>query len=176
VGDVLSYFNELTKAMTLLSDKGAIFLGQSIAYDGQAMHTSFSGVPIEKRIEMPVAEDFQMGYCTGLAIAGVLPVCVYPRFDFLLLAANQLITHLDKLPIMSKYKPKVIIRTAVGSTKPLNPGPQHCNDYTSAFESMLVSINVVRLHYEEQIVPSYQRAIESPRSTLLVEYASEYRR
>ncbi len=174
MGDVLKYFDELTKAMTLLAEGNALFFGQSIAYDGQAMHKSFAGVPMEKRIEMPVAEDFQMGFCTGLALTGILPVCVYPRFDFLLLAANQLANHLDKLPLMSKYRPKVIIRTAVGSTEPLNPGPQHCHDYTTAFKSMLYTVNVVTLPNAEDILPAYAEALRSPKSTLLVEYAAEY--
>lgn len=172
----MGYFLELTKAMTFLAEQGALFLGQSIRYDGQAMHPSFAGVPMAQRIEMPVAEDFQMGFCTGLALTGVLPVCVFPRFDFLLLAANQLVNHLDKLPWMSTYRPKVIIRTAVGSTSPLDPGPQHCQDHTQAFMKMLHTVHVQPLTQAESIMPAYRDALNRKGSTLLVEYASEYRK
>lgn len=171
----MGYFLELTKAMSMLAGRGALFLGQSIRYDGQAMHPSFSGVPMEQRIEMPVAEDFQMGFSTGLSLTGQLVVSVYPRFDFLLLAANQLVNHLDKYALMSGYRPKVIIRTAVGSTEPLNPGPQHMQDYSEAFASMLRTVKVRLLHSTEMIVPQYQKALEREESTLLVEYASKYR-
>jgi pyruvate/2-oxoglutarate/acetoin dehydrogenase E1 component len=102
-----------------------------------------------------------MGFCTGLALEGYIPVCVYPRIDFMLLAANQLVNHLDK---MEGFKPKVIIRTAVGSKSPLNPGPQHTQDHTSAFSLMLKNIPV------EWFEPGvYEKALERPGSTLVVE-------
>lgn len=152
-----------------------VFVGQSVKYDGQAAFATFSQVPMEKRIEMPVAEDFQMGFCTGLALQGYLPICFYPRFDFLLLAANQLINHLDKVPMLSGYRPKVIIRTAVGSTVPLNPGPQHIQDHSEAFRLMLNTVEVVNLHKAEDVVSAYQYALESPNSQLLIEYMGSYR-
>lgn len=137
----MGYFLELTEAMTMLGKHPkTLFVGQNMRYDGQRMCASFSGVPMEKRIEFPVAEDFQMGFCTGLSLEGFIPICVYPRMDFMLLAANQLVNHLDK---MTGFKPKVIIRVAVGSPKPLNPGPQHTQDHTEAFSLMLKNIPVV---------------------------------
>ena len=53
-----------------------------------------------------------MGISTGLALSGYVPVTCYPRFDFLLLAMNQLVNHLDKIRVMSnnEFQPKVIIR------------------------------------------------------------------
>ena len=159
--------------MTMLSEHGALFLGQSIVYDGQRMHESFKDVPREQKIEMPIIEEFQMGFCTGLSLTGHLPVCVYPRMDFLLLAANQLVNHLDKLPMFG-WKPKVIIRVAVGSSEPFNPGPQHCQDHSEAFASMLKTVKVRLLHDAGMIISQYQQALERPESTLLVEYASEY--
>jgi pyruvate/2-oxoglutarate/acetoin dehydrogenase E1 component len=162
VGAVLSYFSELTEAMTMLArHPKTLFVGQNMRYDGQRMHASFAGVPMERRIEMPVCEDLQMGFCTGLALEGYIPVCVFPRIDFMLLAANQLVNHLDK---MEGFKPKVIIRTAIGSTKPLNPGAQHTQNHTSAFALMLKNIPV------EYFWPGvYELALERPGSTLVVE-------
>jgi hypothetical protein len=90
------------------------------------------------------------------------------RFNFLICAASQLINHLDRIPIYSKYKPKVIVRTAVGSNSPLDPGPQHQDDFTEAFKLMLKTVEVVRVS-PETVVEAYQRAFASQRSTLLVE-------
>lgn len=113
----MTYFQELTFAMSLLAEHPkTVFVGQGVRYDGQRMHASFQGVPMEKRIEFPVAEDFQMGFCTGLALEGYIPICVYPRMDFLLLALNQLVNHLDKI---DGFRPKVIIRSP-GVLKPFS--------------------------------------------------------
>jgi pyruvate/2-oxoglutarate/acetoin dehydrogenase E1 component len=107
-----------------------------------------------------------------------VPVTIYPRWNFLLLAANQIVNHLDKLPDMSSggYQPRVIIRTGIGSQRPLHPQCQHVGDYTEAFRLMCQHIEVIRLDEPEQIFPAYQRALESSevRSTLLIEYGDYY--
>ena len=54
---------------------------------------------------------------------------------------NQIVNHLDKIPLLGGFRPKVLIRTAVGANAPLNPGPQHTQDYTAAFISMLHTIS-----------------------------------
>lgn len=156
--------------MRLLADKGAIFIGQSVAYPGWA-YDSLQGVPMFQRIEFPVAEELQLGVATGLALQGYLPVSIYPRMDFLLRALDQLVNHLDKLAEMSQgqFNPKVIIRTRVGPKAPLYAGPQHCQDHTAAFREMLTNIDVVRITSLEGIIPAYTMALTSDRSTLVVE-------
>lgn len=168
----MSYKNEVTKAMTLLAkDKRVIFLGQSIAYPGHIMFGTLENVPMSKRIELPVFEDVQMGMSIGLALESYIPVSIYPRMDFLILAMNQLVNHLDKLEELShgQFKPKVIIRTMVGSISPMTPGLQHCQDHTEALKCMLTNIDVVKLTRAEEIVPAYRKALESNKSTILIE-------
>lgn len=173
----MSYFSELCRAMTLLAEHPrSVFLGQSVRSPGTAMYTTLEGVPSEKRVELPVAEEMQLGMCTGIALNGGLPISIFPRWNFLLLATNQLVNHLDKIPLYSHggYKPKVIIRTAVATSTPLDPGPQHLGDFTEAFRSMLKTVHVVRLEDAEDIVPAYRGAMECDGSTLLVEYSEKY--
>lgn len=138
------------------------------------MFRTLVDVSMEKRLELPVIEDMQMGMATGLAIGGMLPVCIYPRFNFLLLAMSQLVLHLDKLPMMGGYKPKVLIRTAVATDKPLYPGPQHLGDYSSALSSMLCTVVVENLDRSDGILPAYDRALRRNGSTLLVEMTGKY--
>lgn len=171
----MSYRGELRRAMGLLAaHPNTLFVGQSLRYGGQAMFESFADVPMDRRIEMPVIEDFQMGYCTGLALEGYIPVCVFPRMDFLVLALNQLVNHLDKLPVMAGMTPKVIIRTAVGATSIQNPGPQHSQDHTEALRMMLKTVKVIELLDEEMVVSSYASALKDAGSSILVEYRSIY--
>lgn len=147
------------------------FYGQSIRYDGAAIYNSLEGVPIEKRFEMPVAEDFQLGFCIGVSLAGVLPVCIYPRMDFMVLALNQLVNHLDKLPLYG-WKPKVILRTTVGKKFPLNAGPQHTQNHSEAFQKMLRSIEVFEVRTPEDVSVAYNLARELKTSALIVENES----
>ena len=172
----MSYFTELQRAMAMLAGQpNVVFMGQGVMCKSTSMSATFDLVPEDQRLEMPVMEDVQMGMATGMALDGLLPVCVFPRWNFLLCAANQLINHLDRLPLYSGYRPKVIIRTAVPSTEPFNPGPQHDDDFTMAFDAMLRTVEVDYLRREEDIVPAYKEALRHPKSTVLVEFSGKYR-
>ena len=155
----------------LADEENTVFVGQSVRYDGAAIYHSLEGVPMSQRLEMPVIEDFQLGYCTGLSLTGKLPICIYPRFDFMLLCMNQLINHLDKLPIWG-WKPKVIIRTRVGQKHPLDAGPQHTQNYSHPLRQMLTSIEVLEVRNAKHVKEAYDLALENKHSTLIVENPS----
>jgi pyruvate/2-oxoglutarate/acetoin dehydrogenase E1 component len=170
----LVYAEELKKAMSYLSSKeDTIFLGQSMEYGVIAIANSIDFIAQEKKIEMPVAENLQMGISTGLAIAGHTPVSVYPRWNFLLLAADQLVNHLDKMSEMTvnQYTPKVIIRVAVGVRSPIDPQEQHVGDFTDGFKKIVKNINIVKLDNAEDILKEYKKAYNRTDgiSTILVE-------
>jgi pyruvate/2-oxoglutarate/acetoin dehydrogenase E1 component len=171
----MNYYNEIKKSMTLLAEHPkAIFIGQSVKYPGTGLYDSLTHIPDNKKWEFPVAENLQMGVCTGLAIKGFLPISIYPRWNFLLVATDQIINHLDKIPLMSdgEFVPKVIIRVAIGSEIPINPQEQHKGDFTDAFKLMCKTINIVRLNEPEEIVPAYKYALyETPYSSIMVESA-----
>jgi|TARA_B110000971_G_scaffold138619_1_gene141760 pyruvate/2-oxoglutarate/acetoin dehydrogenase E1 component len=157
----MKYKQELIKSMNYLATKpNTIFLGQSVAFSGNAIYNTLVGVPNKKKLEMPVFEDAQMGMSLGLAMNGFVPITCYPRFDFLILAFNQLVNHLDKVRKMSRneIKPRVIIRTSIGSKKPLDGGPQHTQDYTKIFKDTLTEVKVVFLNSPKQILPAFKKA------------------
>ena len=167
----------LNQAMLeLAKNPKVIFLGQNVAYDGNVMFKHFEGISMEQRLELPVCEELQMGMSIGLALQGFLPISIYPRMDFLLLAMNQLVNHLDKLPMMSngQYAPKVIIRTKVGSRYPLDAGPQHTQDHVEGLRAMLHSVRVVEITVPAAILPKYTEAVRRPESTLIVENLEGY--
>ncbi len=155
------------------------FLGQCVGCPGNVMYKTVVDVPAEKRLELPVFEEVQLGMSTGLALEGLVPVTIFPRFNFLLLAVNQLVNHLDKIPEITKggWRPKVIIRTMIGSIRPLHPGVQHCGDFTEAFQQLgMKNVEVVRLDEAEQIFPAYEHAYKRSdgKSTVLVEWGDYY--
>jgi len=159
-------------------DERTVFLGQAVACPGTAMTNTLKNVGRDKLIELPVTEDLQMGMSTGLALTGYVPVSIYPRWNFLLCAVNQLVGHLDKLSVMSNggYQPKVIIRTGIGSERPLHPQHQHVGDFTEAFRLMCHNIEVIRLDETEMIFPAYEKALTRTdgKSTIIVEYGDYY--
>ena len=73
-----------------------LFIGQAVAYKGTAMTNTLVEIKKNKLLELPVAEEMQMGMTLGMALNGTVPVSLYPRWNFLLLAANQLVNHVDK--------------------------------------------------------------------------------
>ena len=158
--------------MLLLAEHPEVlFIGQNVAYDGNVMFKHLEGVPMEQRLELPVAEEMQMGMSIGLSLMGYTPVSIYPRLDFLMLAMNQLVNHLDKLPLMSQGEivPHVIIKTKVGARTPLDAGPQHTQDHTEALRLMLRTVAVVKLTKEAEAVKVYRDALGRRGSTLVVE-------
>lgn len=149
-------------------DPRVVFLGQGVRDPGTFMSTTLQGVPIEQRIEMPVAEEMQMGMSIGLSLAGFVPISIYPRWNFLLLAANQLVNHLDKM------KAHVIVRVGVGSSKPLDPGPQHTSDFTDAFQLMMPNTYIGRLNNASDVITEYRQALGRKGPSILVEIADLY--
>ena len=173
----MKYFDELKRSMEWLGEQNdTIFIGQAVEYAGTGMTNTLKDISTDKLMEMPVNEDMQMGITNGLAMNGFVPVSIYPRWNFLLLGVNQLINHLDKLPMISDYKTRAIIRTAIGSERPLHPQWQHVGDYTEAFEKMLTNVEVIRLDEPEQIFEAYQKAYNRTdgKSTILVEWGDYY--
>jgi len=173
------YFNELSRSMEYLAEfDDTKFIGQSVEVAGTAMRNTLLSLDQSKLIELPVEEDFQMGLAVGMALTGLLPVSIFPRWNFLLLATNQIVNHLDKLKELtqSDNPGKVIIRTGIGSINPLHPGPQHTGDFTDAFKLMCPHINVVRLDTADMIFAEYKRAYDRTDgvSTLLVEWSDKY--
>ena len=162
----------------LARDPRTVFIGQAVEVPGTAMSNTVKDIPIARRIELPVAEELQMGISIGLALQGQVPVSIYPRWNLLLLALNQLVNHLDKIAVMSNsgYQPRVIIRTSIGSQRPLHPQFQHIGDFTNALRLMCTTVEVVRLDEPRQIFPAYKRALlrDDGRSTLLVEWGDYY--
>lgn len=172
-----AYRDELARAMNFLGElDNAVFLGQAVDVPGTAMFGTLEGVERSKRIELPVEEDFQLGMSIGLAMAGQLPISVFPRWNFFLLALNQTVNHLDKMSEMTRDPRTVIIRTSIGSERPLNPGPQHIGDFSKAVGALAPNIDVKILSEPAEIMDAYKWAATRTDgvSSLLVEYGDYY--
>jgi len=176
----MKYFNTLKKAMSLLAENPkTIFIGQAVEYEGTGLYDSLSHIPIEKRLELPVAEYFQSGLANGMAINGMIPISTFPRWNFLLMGVDQIVNHLDKFKSMSDGKlcPKVIVRVSVGAEQPVDPQCQHKGNFSEAFRNLTQNTEIIELIEPEDIIPAYEKALNRTDgvNTILVEFM-EYSR
>ena len=176
---ITEYLNEVNRSMAFLAEHPqTLFVGQAVKYPGTAVTHQLTTIHTNKKLEFPVAEDFQAGFCLGLAIEGYIPVCIYPRFNFVLLAANQIVNHIDKWALMTKNMshPKIIFKIVIGSDTPLDPGYQHKADYTAPFKQMCDFIDIIELSNANDVFPAYEKALHRTdhRSTILVEHSYKY--
>ena len=160
------------------AQKNTIFIGQAVEVAGTAMTNTLSQIKKSKLMELPVAEEMQMGVSLGLAMEGYAPISIFPRWNFLLYGVNQLINHIDKFQVMNgkKIKPKIIIRTSVGSQRPLHPQYQHVGDFTEGFKKMSSTLEIINLREAKNIFPSYKKAYsrKDNKCTILVEHGDFY--
>ena len=175
----MKYFDELKRTMEWVAQQPkTFFLGQTVAGPGTFMFQTLRDCPKDRTLEMPVNESFQMQFTIGLALAGYIPISVYPRQNFLLLATADMVNMLDKIPAISDNQilPRVIIRVAAGPFKPVHPGHQHIGNYADGFRKMFSWIDVVELEEPEDIFPAYKHALErsDSKSTLIIEHGNYY--
>jgi pyruvate/2-oxoglutarate/acetoin dehydrogenase E1 component len=169
------YQSALTEAMTYLGQQDNImFIGQQIVYAGNPMSTTLGNVSKDKMIEVPVMEETQMGMTLGIAMTGKTVITFYPRWDFILLAVNQLVNHIDKYKLMTGKTANILIRLGKGSDKPLDPGHQHKGNYLEEFKSMCPNIKFHDLTDHNQIVDVYKTAYNAGGVHILVEYPEMY--
>lgn len=143
----------------------SIFIGQQV--HSEDFYNLLKDISLNKRYEMPVAEDLQLGVSVGLALKGYLPISIYQRMDFLPRAADQLINHLNLIETHSRniYNPKVIIFTTIGLP---NTGLQHSKDLIQGLKFLLHNIPVYYLANVKDIKKYFNLAIKSNNSSLLV--------
>jgi pyruvate/2-oxoglutarate/acetoin dehydrogenase E1 component len=154
--------------------ENSIFIGQQIVWRGNPMSTTLDNVSKDKMIEVPVMEETQMGMSLGLAMTGYIVITFYPRWDFLISAANQLINHIDKYELMTGIIPHIIIRVGKGSDTPLNPGHQHKANYINEFKSILKTVKIMDCQTVKDIQHNYKYALDNKGIYIINEYPEKY--
>jgi len=117
----LSYANAIREAFdyALSNDKKAFIMGQGVD-DPQGMF----GVSLDlhkkygkKRVfDTPLSENALTGVAVGAALAGMRPVYMHNRPDFLLLAMDQIVNHASKYSYMfgGNVKVPIVIWSVIG--------------------------------------------------------------
>lgn len=166
----MEYHEAIKKSMeTLAEDNNVIFLGCNIAFGSNAYGT-LKDISNEKKLETPVAENLMIGLAMGLSLEGFRPVLFFERHDFILIALDGIVNHLDKIEKLSKgqYKMPVIIRAVVGSKSPIDPGLQHTQDFSDVFRK-LVSFPVYDPKTPLEVIEVYEKIRISKEPALIIE-------
>lgn len=96
----------------------------------------------ERVIETPIAENGMTGIAVGAALAGLRPVLIHQRFDFILLCLDQLINHAAKWHYLSAgaFSVPFTMRCIIGHG--WGQGAQHSQSF-HAFLSNIPGLRVV---------------------------------
>lgn len=169
----ISYKDAIVQSMTELGEAGAVFIGYNVAY-GDAMGT-LKNVPAEQKLETPVAENLMAGLAIGMSFEGFTPVLYYERHDFMTVASDAIINHIDKIERIShgEFKVPVIIRAVTADAGPFYSGITHSQDFTEMFRAA-VSFPVIDPVTGEDVLAAVRGAKESGRPMMLIERKSRY--
>jgi len=120
----------------MASDRSTVLIGEDIEapYGGAFKATRDLSVLFPSRVRnTPVSEAALVGVGSGLAIAGMRPICEIMFGDFLTLAADQIINHAAKFQWMYNDQVSVplIIRTPMGGRR--GYGPTHSQSLEKHF-------------------------------------------
>lgn len=141
----MTYKEKLHQAMVKLAgDERVVFIGQGLLEE-DPFYGTLSGIPKTKMLEMPCAEILSTGVAIGLALTGWVPVLLFQRMDFMLLATDQIINHAAMFPKLSggRIKVPMIIRACIGSIDPkFEVGIQHNKDFQELFRPYMKVIPV----------------------------------
>ncbi len=169
----ISYKDSVNQMMTEFGEDGMVFIGYNVAR-GDAMGT-LKNVPLEQKLETPVAENLMCGLAIGMSFEGFKPVIYFERHDFMLVAMDAIGNHIDKIERIShgEYKLPIIIRAVEAFGGPFYSGPTHHQDFTSLLKE-LVSFPVLDPVTGVDVLKAFKGAKESGRPAIIIERKSRY--
>jgi pyruvate/2-oxoglutarate/acetoin dehydrogenase E1 component len=120
-------------------------------------------------IDTPLAEDGMTGVAIGMALAGLRPVHVHIRMDFLMLAMNQIVNIAAKARYMygGQVSVPLVVRAVIGRS--WGQGPQHSQALHSFFMHV-PGLKVVAPTTPYDAKGMIARAIRDPDPVIFIEH------
>jgi len=142
----LTYAEAIREATELEMDResGVIVLGMGVD-DPLAIYGTTKGLQErfgrDRVFDTPLSEDGMTGIAIGAALAGLRPIHVHIRMDFMLLAMNQLVNIAAKARYMfgGRASVPIVVRSIVGRS--WGQGPQH----SQSLHAMLMHVPGLRV-------------------------------
>lgn len=173
VDENIKYSEAVMVAMENIAKNNGIFIGYNVLY-GNAMG-ALKNVPDNQKIETPVTENLMMGIGIGMSFEGYKPVVYFERHDFMMVAADSIVNHLNHIERLShgEYKCPVIIRSIVANSGPFYSGITHSQDFTEGFKR-LIEFPIYQPTTGNEIISCYNQALQSKRPSMIVERKNYY--
>src|ERR671934_2730203 len=138
MGRILSYIEAIREAtdQEMERDSSVVVFGLDVD-DPKAIQGTTGGLlekyGQERVFGTPLSEDAMTGAAVGMALAGLRPIHVHIRMDFLLLAMNQLVNVAAKSRYMygGRVAVPLVVRSMIG--KSWGQGAQHSQGLYSFF-------------------------------------------
>jgi pyruvate/2-oxoglutarate/acetoin dehydrogenase E1 component len=127
---ILSYPEAIREAMEqeMLRDPSVFLMGQGVDDPKRILGTTrglLEKFGPKRVFDTPLSEDGMMGFAVGAAVAGLRPVHIHIRMDFILLAVSQIVNMAAKMRYMygGAVSVPIVVRGLIG--KSWGQGPQH---------------------------------------------------
>ena len=140
-GRVISYKDAIFEAtdQALARDPRVFVLGEGVDDPGgvfgttKGLHEKYGN---DRVFDTPICENSMTGFASGAAIAGLRPILVHSRMDFLIISLDQLVNHACKWNYMfgGKVKIPMVVRTI--SARGWGSGAQH----SQCMQGMLMNV------------------------------------
>ena len=132
---------------------------------------TLKNVSNEQKIEMPIAENLMVGLAIGMSFEGFRPVVYFERHDFMLVAADAIINHADKIERLShgEFSVPVIFKSVVADGGLFYAGPVHSQNFTELFTKS-VNFPVLIPKTPSEVVAMYKFAEKANRPVMIVEH------
>ncbi|GAB0058373.1 Pyruvate dehydrogenase E1 component subunit [Candidatus Magnetaquicoccaceae bacterium FCR-1] len=118
-------------------------------------------------MDMPLSENGLTGACIGAALAGMRPVMVHQRIDFLYLALDQLANVAAKWHYLFNRPVPLVLRTIIG--RGWGQGPQHAQSLQALF-GHIPGLKVVMPVTARDAKGMLLAAIDDPNPVLFIEH------
>ena len=120
-GRMLSYRDAIREALetAMRDDSRVMLLGEGID-DPSGVFGTTTGLQkqfgVERVVDTPICENTLTGIAMGASLAGLRPVLIHMRADFLLMSMDQIVNHVAKWKYMfgGKLRVPLLIRAIVG--------------------------------------------------------------
>ncbi|MEW6573291.1 MAG: transketolase C-terminal domain-containing protein [Bacillota bacterium] len=135
-GRIMSYAEAIAEAMdqAMQLDPNVIILGQGVDRPGFVYGTT-AGLSRrygrDRVIETPIAEAAMTGVTLGASLAGLRPILVHMRNDFLLVSMDQILNHIAHWRRLFGGSVPLVIRTIIA--RGWGSGAQHAQSFQRLF-------------------------------------------